>query len=412
MDEKRKLPEGWRWVRLGEVCELNPRRPPVLATADDAPTTFVPMQAVDERLGIVAAPEIRPFREVRKGYTYFSEGDVLFAKITPCMQNGKHAIAHELVGGFGFGTTEFHVLRPSPEITAEWIHFYVRQPGVLENAKAYFTGAVGQRRVPESYLADLEIPLPAAEEQKWITAILDEQMRTVERARAAAEAQLAAAEALPAAYLGAAFSSPEAQQWPMRPLPQVLFFQEGPGVRSHQFREKGVKLLNVTNLVGGYLRLDNTSRYLDKVEAYGRYKHFFLEAGDIVLASSGASWGKVAVARPEDLPVVMNTSTIRLHPLDETLLCRDFARFFVESQQFKTQITRIITGAAQPNFGPLHLRQVLVPVPPLPDQQHIAARLTEQMASAERTRKAVEEELDTINKLPTALLRRAFSGAL
>ena len=186
--QPKPLPEGWRCVRLGEVCEMNPRRPSDLIRADDDATTFVPMQAVDETHGAITRPELRPFREVRKGYTYLAENDVLFAKITPCMQNGKHAIARSLVGGFGFGTTEFHVLRPSPAIIAEWIHFFVRQPEVLQNAKAYFTGAVGQQRVPETYLADLEIPLPPQEEQKRVAAILNEQITAVERARAAAEA--------------------------------------------------------------------------------------------------------------------------------------------------------------------------------------------------------------------------------
>jgi type I restriction enzyme S subunit len=164
------------------------------------------MSAVDQRLGTIVRAETKPFGQVRKGYTYFEDGDVLFAKITPCMQNGKHAIAHDLIGGFGFGTTEFHVLRPSPAIIPDWIHLFIRQPQLLENAKAYFTGAVGQQRVPESYLADLEIPLPPVEEQKRIAAILNEQMAAVERARAAAEAQLEAAKALPAALLRRAFA--------------------------------------------------------------------------------------------------------------------------------------------------------------------------------------------------------------
>jgi type I restriction enzyme S subunit len=94
--QPKPLPEGWRMLRLGEVCELNPRRPPDIARVDGDLTTFVPMQAVDERLGSICSSELRPFAQVRKGYTYFAEGDVLFAKITPCMQNGKHAIARDL----------------------------------------------------------------------------------------------------------------------------------------------------------------------------------------------------------------------------------------------------------------------------------------------------------------------------
>jgi type I restriction enzyme S subunit len=105
------VPTRWRKVKLGEVCELNPRRPK-LDRAADMPTTFVQMSAVAENGGGIIRPEVRPFRAVAKGYTFFTEGDVIFAKITPCMQNGKHAIARNLLDGIGFGSTEFHVLQP------------------------------------------------------------------------------------------------------------------------------------------------------------------------------------------------------------------------------------------------------------------------------------------------------------
>jgi len=97
---ERELPAGWRSAEIGDVCQVNPRRP-VLGQRPEAATSFVPMAAVDAVHGRVAGMQKRPFGEVEKGYTYFEEGDVLFAKITPCMQNGKHAVARGLVGGYG-----------------------------------------------------------------------------------------------------------------------------------------------------------------------------------------------------------------------------------------------------------------------------------------------------------------------
>lgn len=203
---ERALPPGWRWVRLGEVCTINPSRPRDLARKDDQPTSFVPMDSVDAVSGTILRPLLRRFADVKNGYTYFAEGDVLFAKITPCMQNGKHAIARGLIDGIGFGTTEFHILRPSESVLAEWIHFFVRQPGFLNKATEHFTGAVGQQRLPPGYLKDYPIPLPPVPEQKRTVAILREQMAAVEKARAAAEAELQTINALPAAILRRAFS--------------------------------------------------------------------------------------------------------------------------------------------------------------------------------------------------------------
>lgn len=163
------------------------------------------MEAVDAKSG-VADSRVRPFDEIKKGYTYFAEGDVPFAKITPCMQNGKHAIARDLLDGIGFGTTEFHVLRPGEHIIAEWIHFFVRQPSVLLEATEHFTGSVGQQRLPQEYLFHRKIPLPPLAEQQRIAAILKKQMAAVERARAAAEAELEAIDDMPSALLRKAFA--------------------------------------------------------------------------------------------------------------------------------------------------------------------------------------------------------------
>lgn len=146
------------------------------------------MEAVDEIVG-AAKPRLRPYREVKKGYTYFEAGDVLFAKITPCMENGKQAIAGDLVGGFGFGTTEFHVVRPGPEVIATWLHRFLRQPRVRAAAANAFTGAVGQQRVPPALLSELVLPLPPLAEQRRIADAIDVAMAEAEAAARAAEAQ-------------------------------------------------------------------------------------------------------------------------------------------------------------------------------------------------------------------------------
>ncbi|MDS4040442.1 MAG: restriction endonuclease subunit S [Candidatus Competibacter sp.] len=205
MKELQELPVGWRWVHIKEICELNPRRP-AIDRSDSMPTTFVPMEAVDDVMGKMDTSATRPYSVVKKGYTYFQEGDVVFSKITPCMQNGKHAIAHGLLDGIAFGTTEFHIIRPGPKIDAHWLHSYLRRPEILREAERHFTGAVGQRRVPISFLEELEIPLPPLPEQKRIAAILTERLAAVERARLAAEEQLKQINNLPASLLRQAFS--------------------------------------------------------------------------------------------------------------------------------------------------------------------------------------------------------------
>jgi hypothetical protein len=166
-----QIPASWKTCELGEIVEINPRRPSSLSDLDrKTPVSFVPMAAVSERDGVITGAEARSISQVSKGFTYFAEGDVIFAKITPCMQNGKSAIARGLSSGLGFGSTEFHVLRPSPCVTAEWVHCLVRQKSFRNAAALHFRGSAGQQRVPADFLAKYMVPLPPPEEQQRIVA--------------------------------------------------------------------------------------------------------------------------------------------------------------------------------------------------------------------------------------------------
>src|SRR5262249_4048318 len=130
----------------------DPPKPPANTLAPDALVTFVPMPAVDAERGEITHPQLRPFSDVRRGFTAFREDDVIMAKITPCMENGKAAIARNLREGFGYGSTEFHVLRPKEGILSEFIYHFIRQESYRRLAESEMTGSVGQKRVPVSFL--------------------------------------------------------------------------------------------------------------------------------------------------------------------------------------------------------------------------------------------------------------------
>lgn len=159
-------------IALSEVVKVNPKKPK-LEVNDEQICSFVPMVAVSDINGKIEAMEERPYSKVKKGYTYFEEGDVLFAKITPCMENGKSCIAEGLSNGFGFGTTEFHVLRCGDEVLNKYIYYLVRAKWFREEAKQYMTGAVGQQRVPKTYLEDYKVWLPNVNEQAEVVRLLE-----------------------------------------------------------------------------------------------------------------------------------------------------------------------------------------------------------------------------------------------
>jgi len=164
-------------------------------------------------------------------------------------------------------------------------------------------------------------------------------------------------------------------KWPMVRFDDFVFFQEGPGIRNWQFTTEGIKLLNVKNIVDGQIILDNSDKYISKIEFEQKYKHFLIEDGDIILASSGATYGKNAFFHDPGYPVMVNTSNIRLHPRPGKSILQGYIKLILDSNSFKSQIDKLITGAAQPNFGPLHLKQIVFPLPPLEIQQQIVEEL-------------------------------------
>jgi type I restriction enzyme S subunit len=163
-------------------------------------------------------------------------------------------------------------------------------------------------------------------------------------------------------------------------LDEVAFYQEGPGVRKFQFRNEGVKLLNVGNINKGLLDTSTTKLYISEEEAYGKYKHFLVDEGDLLIASSGIVvdnfHNKIAYAKKEHLPLCLNTSTIRFKSLDDNLFYLDYLKFYLKTNHFKKQLRKLITGAAQLNFGPSHLKKIKLPIPALQDQHHIANLLS------------------------------------
>lgn len=167
-----KIPDNWVWTRLGDITEINPKKK-VLDFNEDEEVSFVPMKSVSEETGRIEKIEYEKYSKLKKGYTQFIEEDVLFAKITPCMENGKCAIAENLKNNIGYGTTEFHVLRCYQGVINSLLHKFLRQENFRKEAEYNMTGSVGFRRVPVDFLKSTLFPLPPLDEQKEIVRILD-----------------------------------------------------------------------------------------------------------------------------------------------------------------------------------------------------------------------------------------------
>jgi type I restriction enzyme S subunit len=198
--------------------------------------------------------------------------------------------------------------------------------------------------------------------------------------------------------------------WEVELISKHYWYQEGPGVRKHQFTENGVKLFNGTNIQQSRIDLSNTSTYISSEEAYGSYSHFLADSGDLVIACSGISVErfdeKIAFINQTHLPLCMNTSTMRFKVKSETTACLTYMRYFMMSDLFKNQIRRQITGSAQLNFGPSHMAKCFIPLPPLEEQKKIASVLS----CADKEVDIMEAKLSHFKQEKKALMQQLLTG--
>lgn len=166
--------ETWKKFELRQVCTVNPKKANTKDLPDSLDVSFFPMASLSEIHGAIVAPQKRKLKDVRTGFTNFSEGDVVFAKITPCMENGKSAIIGKLINDIGYGSTEFFVLRCEKEFYNRYLYYIVRNRTFRDKAQAVMIGAVGQQRVPKDFMETYPLYLPPLVEQTEIVRILDD----------------------------------------------------------------------------------------------------------------------------------------------------------------------------------------------------------------------------------------------
>ena len=378
----------WTRARLGDVCDLNPRRPE-LRRPDTEATSFVPMAAVAESGRGILRVEERPYAEVRRGYTFFAEGDILFAKITPCMQNGKHAIARGLRDGIGFASTEFHILRPRPEaVVAEWVHYFLLQPHVLLGAERSFSGAVGQQRVPPSYLADLRIPAPPIADQRRVAARLTEQLAAVERARISGVERVDACALVIEAILRGSLSGTRT------PVPLSDCLDEvraGVGARWADYPVVGA----------------TRSGLAPAKEAVGKYPERYkpVKAGTVFYNPMRILLGSIAMVDEGEPPGITSPDYVVVRPRNGILHHRWFY-YWLRSASGAEFIKTLARGAVRER---LLYRRLAVGSVLLPSwrTQEVAAASLWQLA---RLRTAAEQGLRTVEALPAAVLREVFDS--
>ncbi len=418
MASKTQIPKGWRLVRLGEVAEVNPRRPR-LNVLSDTPVAFLPMVAIAESSQGIMARESRPYFEVSTGYTYFEEDDFLFSKITPCLQNGKHALATGLKGGFGFGTTEFHVVRAGSSLAAPFMFRVLTQANIIDRCAKSFTGTAGQQRIQPDTLKDLPILLPPLPEQRAIAAVLDSIGDAIE----GTEAVIAATEQLRGSLLhellarGVPGWHTEWKEVPgLGTIPaawEVVRLGEVAEVIFSSVDKKTVEgeipvlLCNYTDVFYNrrvHPEMDFMAATANPVE----HKRWTLNRGDVLFTKDSETPDEIGIPAfvEADMPNVLCGYHLGLARPDAQLLDGTYLAEAFASQKLAVQFARIANGVTRFGLTLGATNQLPIPLPPLAEQQAIAGLL----AGADVTVAEAKSERDTLQLLKESIADALLTG--
>ena len=394
-------------VPLGSVCIINPRYSEGLD--GDAQCSFVPMEYVDDRFGVITQTAVRQVADVVRGHTYFRDGDVLFAKITPCMENGKCAVAGNLVNAIGFGSTEFHVVRPKENIVPKWVYYYLRQETLRKKAALRMTGSAGQQRVPSAFLEETLIPFPILPEQRRIAAILDKADRLRRLRRYALE--------LGDTYLQSVFLemfyAGTVPDWLLVTIeslakPGKNTIRTGPfgsQLLHSEFVDEGVAVLGIDNAVQNRFAWGRL-RFITG-EKYRQLKRYTVFPGDLIITLMGTV-GRCAII-PDSFPLAINTKHLCCITLDQQKCLPAYLQScFLMHPKVLHQMGASERGAVMPGLNMEIIKNLIVPLPPMALQEKFA-RVVQKFDRLRAQQREAERQAEHLFQ---ALLHRAFAGEL
>ena len=385
------------------------------------------MEAVGEYGGLELTA-IKPLAEVDSGYTYFREGDIVIAKITPCFENGKGALATGLVNGIAFGTTELHVLRVGQAADPKFLFYVSLSDAFRKLGEAEMYGAGGQKRVPDSFIKNLRHPLPPFPEQRAIAAFLDRETAKIDTLVAKKERLIELLQEKRAAIITEAVikgldsevpMKDSSVEWPAKiPAHWQLnrakrvstFVTSGSRGWATYYTDEGPLFLRIGNLRSGYIDLD-----LDYVQHVSpprgtEGERTRVQPGD-VLISITALIGAVAVVTDEVSEAYVNQHLALLRPMANQIESRWLA-YSLASIVGQSQFQEALYGGTKDGLGLEDIRSLSILSPPLGEQHTVVAFLDRETSKIDTLISKVHEAIDRLKELRAALISAAVTGKI
>lgn len=389
--------------KIEDICTLNPK------IKNDLPLesliSFVPMSAVSTDGNIDLTDTLIPSES--KGYTLFQDGDILFAKITPCMENGKGAIAHGLLNGYGAGSTEFIVLRPNTDcVTAKWLYLYLSQRSFRWKCQQHMTGSAGQKRVPAKYLASCEIPIPIISEQERIVSKIEELFSKLDASVAELQTAKEKLKVYRQAVLKEAFVTFKVKK-PIREVTSIV--TSGSRGWAKYYSSGGAKFIRIGNLTHDSIRINfNEMQYValpDNAEGT-RTK---LNPND-VLVSITADLGSIGLV-PEtigDAYINQHVALVRFVNPEQS----EFMAWYLRSDWGQKDLLKNKRGAGKLGLGLDDIRDTMVPVVSDEQAKTIVSGISARLSVCDSIQQTIDISLQQAEALRQSILKQTFEGRL
>ncbi|MDG4952965.1 restriction endonuclease subunit S [Actinobacillus equuli] len=426
-----EVPEHWEVKRLRFTLEVNPAKSELNLPANTL-VSFVPMEAVNMDKNLTLDQE-KYLDEVYKGYTYFKNGDVVLAKITPCFENGKSAIALNLTNGIGFGTTELHVLRANSLISNQFLYYFIKSEPFMKIGESEMYGAGGQKRVPEEFIKNFLISFPPLDEQTAIADFLDNKLGEIDlligKQQTLLEklAEQRTATITTTVTKGLNPNAPMKQSsvewlgevpehWEIVKNKYVLEFSKGLTITKENLTDEGIPCVNYGEIHSKYGFEVNPEKHFLKCvpkEYILSDKNALLKNGDFVFADTSEDIkgsGNFTYLN-SDLPVFAGYHTIIASLNLKTTLPR-FLAYVFDSNSHRNQIRTMVKGVKVFSITQAFLKNTFVWLPPLEEQIAIADYLDKETAKIDRLCDTVNQTINRLQEYRTALITQVVTGKI
>jgi type I restriction enzyme S subunit len=378
--------------------------------------SFVPMEAVGENGGL-RLDIIKDKEAVEKGYTLFFDGDVIVAKITPCFENFKGALAADLHNGVAFGTTELHVLSPNNGLDGRFLFYLTMSHQFRIQGEAAMKGAAGQKRVPDEFIQNFRFAVPSLKEQKLIADYLDsqlarlrvllgdkERMLALLKERRVAFASRAVSRGLNSRarmkHSGQAWLGEIPAHWEVKRTKRV--FSE----RDDRSETGDEEMLTVSHITGVTKR---SEKDVNMFEAETNEGYKICSPGNLVINTLWAWMGAMGISPEEGIV----SPAYHVYELSDEIL-PGYVDAMVRTPAFTKEVTRFSTGvwSSRLRLYPEGLYEVRVPVPPLDDQEAIVAAIAHEGAHADEFEMSLQRSINLLNERRAALISAAVTGEI